>query len=74
MERIVVFVSATLFVIWLIADILYWGMPAGETFRNGMLPHRRIFDLIGLALLICAGAGCLIWAIRAIFIRLRGRT
>ena len=74
MERILVFVSLTLCVIWLLADIIYWGVPGIELYRNGILPHRRMFDLIGLALLICAGASCLIWVIHAIVVRLRNRT
>ncbi|GEM_PF-6230675 len=74
MERVLAIVSFTLFVIWLFVDIIYWGVPGVDLYRDGLFPHRRMFDMIGLALLICAGAGGLIWLVRATIARMRRRT
>jgi len=71
MDKILAFVLMTLFGIWIVIDLLFWLLPEDAMVRDGMLPHGRSFNLMGLVLAIALGGWLLILTARRMVCRPR---
>ena len=71
MDKMLASILVTLFGIWVAVDLIFWLLPEDSMYRDGVLPHVRLFNLVGIALAIALGGWLLISGARRINSRSR---